>query len=238
MRRLRRSSAPNSAHEQVRKSSTHTKRRDRTCKCVVCHSSPWEVGAALRVDVSGEPRVRRAAIGAERPDVGAFPARAWQQQTPSDSPAVPAKRQLAVVAAFGSAILRPALASVVRALSFHDAGRPLRQVLLSPRFGGGHHRPAALVISFLKAVNAPAVPGRGQHHHPRPPARCRRQKGGPEDQALGRSRGGLSTKIHLAVRGLGAPVRFALTGGQRGDCPQAYALIDGLPAEVVMADAA
>jgi transposase len=42
----------------------------------------------------------------------------------------------------------------------------------------------------------------------------------------------------LAVRGLGAPVRFALTGGQRGDCPQAYALINGLPAEVVMADAA
>jgi transposase len=37
---------------------------------------------------------------------------------------------------------------------------------------------------------------------------------------------------------LGAPVRFALTGGQRGDCPQAYGLIEGLPAEVVMADAA
>jgi transposase len=48
----------------------------------------------------------------------------------------------------------------------------------------------------------------------------------------------LSTKIHLAVRGLGLPVRLALTGGQRGDCPQAYALIDGLPAEVVLADAA
>jgi len=48
----------------------------------------------------------------------------------------------------------------------------------------------------------------------------------------------MSTKIHLAVRGLGAPVRFALTGGQRGDYPQAYALIEGLPAEVVMADAA
>lgn len=42
----------------------------------------------------------------------------------------------------------------------------------------------------------------------------------------------------MAVRGLGAPVRFALTGGQRGDCPQAYSLIEGLPAEVVMADAA
>lgn len=33
-------------------------------------------------------------------------------------------------------------------------------------------------------------------------------------------------------------MRFALTGGQRGDCPQAYALIHGLPARVVMADAA
>ena len=48
----------------------------------------------------------------------------------------------------------------------------------------------------------------------------------------------MSTKIHLAVRGLGTPVRFTLTGGQRGDCPQAYALIEGLPAQVVMADAA
>ncbi|MDO9501007.1 IS5 family transposase [Falsiroseomonas sp.] len=63
-------------------------------------------------------------------------------------------------------------------------------------------------------------------------------KKGPEDQALGRSRGGLSTKIHLAVRGLGMPVRLALTGGQRGDCPQAYGLIEGLSADVVMADAA
>ena len=33
-------------------------------------------------------------------------------------------------------------------------------------------------------------------------------------------------------------MRFALTGGQRGDCPQAYGLIDGLAADVVMADAA
>ena len=37
---------------------------------------------------------------------------------------------------------------------------------------------------------------------------------------------------------MGAPVRFALTGGQRGDCPQAYGLIEGMPAEIVMADAA
>jgi transposase len=33
-------------------------------------------------------------------------------------------------------------------------------------------------------------------------------------------------------------VRFALTAGQKGDSPQAQALIEGLPAEVVMADTA
>ena len=42
----------------------------------------------------------------------------------------------------------------------------------------------------------------------------------------------------MAVRGLGCPVRFILTAGQRGDCPQAQALIEGLPAQVVMADTA
>ncbi|MGB8364280.1 MAG: IS5 family transposase [Rhizomicrobium sp.] len=63
-------------------------------------------------------------------------------------------------------------------------------------------------------------------------------KRGSEDRAIGRSRGGLSTKIHMAVRGLGCPVRFALTAGQKGDAPQADALIEGLPAEIVMADAA
>ena len=57
-------------------------------------------------------------------------------------------------------------------------------------------------------------------------------------RSLARSRGGLSTKIHLAVRGLGCPVRFTLTAGQKGDAPQAAALIEGLPAEVVMADTA
>jgi len=48
----------------------------------------------------------------------------------------------------------------------------------------------------------------------------------------------LSTKIHMAVRGLGCPVRFTLTAGQKGDAPQAATLIEGLPARVVMADTA
>ena len=42
----------------------------------------------------------------------------------------------------------------------------------------------------------------------------------------------------MAVRGLGCPVRFTLTAGQRGDAPQAGPLIEGLAAEVVMADTA
>jgi transposase len=42
----------------------------------------------------------------------------------------------------------------------------------------------------------------------------------------------------MAVRGLGCPVRITLTAGQKGDAPQAAALIEGLAAEVVMADAA
>lgn len=42
----------------------------------------------------------------------------------------------------------------------------------------------------------------------------------------------------MAVRGLGCPVRFALTAGQKGDAPQADALIEGLPADIVMADTA
>jgi transposase len=42
----------------------------------------------------------------------------------------------------------------------------------------------------------------------------------------------------MAVRGLGCPVRLILTAGHRGDVPQAGALIEGLEAEVVMADTA
>lgn len=42
----------------------------------------------------------------------------------------------------------------------------------------------------------------------------------------------------MAVRGLGCPVRFTLTAGQKGDAPQADGLIEGLPAKIVMADTA
>jgi transposase len=48
----------------------------------------------------------------------------------------------------------------------------------------------------------------------------------------------LSSKIHVAVRGLGCPVRLLLTAGHKGDVPQAAALLAGQPAAIVLADAA
>ena len=48
----------------------------------------------------------------------------------------------------------------------------------------------------------------------------------------------MSTKIHVAVRGLGCPVAIILTAGQQGDVPQAAALMEGQKANFVMADTA
>jgi hypothetical protein len=45
--------------------------------------------------------------------------------------------------------------------------------------------------------------------------------GNQEEVALGRSRGGFSTKIHA----LGNPLKFILTAGQRNDITQAENLI-------------
>jgi putative transposase len=51
---------------------------------------------------------------------------------------------------------------------------------------------------------------------------------GLEAHAIGRSRGGLTTKIHAAVNALGLPVRFEITPEHWGDCPQALGLLAGL----------
>lgn len=57
-----------------------------------------------------------------------------------------------------------------------------------------------------------------------------------DDQALGRSRGGFGTKVHIAVDALGNPVRVILTGGQVADVTQGAALVAGIKAEHVIAD--
>ena len=64
---------------------------------------------------------------------------------------------------------------------------------------------------------------------------CRRAKK-EGAQSLGRSRGGFSTKIHLATDALGNALRFILTGGESNDITQAESLVEDLPADYVIAD--
>lgn len=66
------------------------------------------------------------------------------------------------------------------------------------------HQHAAGALS-----RAPRIPGRRLR-----PARDR------SDEALGRSRGGLNCKIHLASEGGRRPLAFGITPGQWGDAPQ------------------
>jgi len=62
------------------------------------------------------------------------------------------------------------------------------------------------------------------------------KKGGQAAQALGRSRGGFSTKVHVSVDGLGNPLRFQLTPGQHHDITQGEALVVNFEVEHVIGD--
>ena len=53
---------------------------------------------------------------------------------------------------------------------------------------------------------------------------------------MGRSRGGLTTKLHVAADARGRPVRCGLTAGQHHDVPQALPLLDGLTPAYLIAD--
>jgi transposase len=50
----------------------------------------------------------------------------------------------------------------------------------------------------------------------------------PADHALGRSRGGLTTKLHLACEQGQKPLSIVLTAGQRGDSPQFIPVLAGI----------
>ncbi len=70
-----------------------------------------------------------------------------------------------------------------------------------------------------------------------PSARRRPKKGDSDAEALGRSRGGFSTKIHVVCDALGNPLEIALTPGQAGDCPQAEPLLERVVAVEPVAQA-
>jgi transposase len=50
----------------------------------------------------------------------------------------------------------------------------------------------------------------------------------PQDEALGRSKGGFSTKLHLACEGKGRPLSVVVTPGQRHSSTQLEGLLEGM----------
>ena len=63
-------------------------------------------------------------------------------------------------------------------------------------------------------------------------------RGGTQNQAIGRSRGGLTTKIVALVDALGNLTRFLLLPGQRHDSIGVAPLIEGIDFEALLADKA
>ena len=61
------------------------------------------------------------------------------------------------------------------------------------------------------------------------------EKGG-SNEAIGRSRGGLTTKIHTIVDALGNPLAVSLTGGHVHDVTQAQVLTQKIEPAALLAD--
>ncbi|MEU2389054.1 IS5 family transposase [Streptomyces sp. NPDC012461] len=80
---------------------------------------------------------------------------------------------------------------------------------------------AAGDIDWLVSVDSTAVRA---HQHA-----ASTRKGG-STTALGRSRGGLTSKIHLACDALGRPLAFTVTGGNTNDCTQFTAAMEAIRA--------
>ncbi|MEU8869521.1 IS5 family transposase [Streptomyces umbrinus] len=72
-------------------------------------------------------------------------------------------------------------------------------------------------IDWTVSVDSTVV--RAHQHAAGAVKRGRPTPGEPSDHALGRSRGGLSTKVHLAADGHARPLAFTVTAGQAGDAP-------------------
>lgn len=61
-------------------------------------------------------------------------------------------------------------------------------------------------------------------------------KNSQAQEALGRSKGGFSTKIHVLSDALGLPLKFALTAGQRHEITKAKELVEDVKSTIVIAD--
>lgn len=74
------------------------------------------------------------------------------------------------------------------------------------------------------------------HKGPSAGRRRKAAKRGAHAQGLGRSRGGLATKIHAAADGLGNPVRLIAGPGQENDIKRAAELVEGFKPAYAIAD--
>src|SRR6187399_1606308 len=63
---------------------------------------------------------------------------------------------------------------------------------------------------------------------------CIRPQRGENNQAIGRSRGGRTTKIHALTDSACRPIAFMLTGGQVADCTAGELLLEQLPPASVL----
>ncbi|MFD0008717.1 IS5 family transposase [Streptomyces sp. NPDC127178] len=66
------------------------------------------------------------------------------------------------------------------------------------------------------------------HQHSAGARKRGRPRAEPEDHALGRSRGGLSTKVHLASDSRARPLSIHVTAGQASDAPAFEAVMAGI----------
>ncbi|MFJ1969227.1 IS5 family transposase [Streptomyces sp. NPDC087903] len=82
------------------------------------------------------------------------------------------------------------------------------------------HADAAGDIDWLVSVDSTIVRA---HQHA-----AGARKGGLRSPGLGRSRGGLTSKIHLARDSIGRPLAFTLTGGNTNDCTQFTAVMEAI----------
>jgi transposase len=64
------------------------------------------------------------------------------------------------------------------------------------------------------------------------------EKNGNNKQALGRSKGGFTTKLHVLTDALGHPLKFELTSGNRNDMTKAFDLVADIEEATVIADKA
>src|SRR5215213_11098273 len=79
---------------------------------------------------------------------------------------------------------------------------------------GQHHRQGPSTLGGSAAAAGPVGAKKGIEH--------------PNDEGLGRSRGGLTTKIHMACDGKGRPLSIVVTSGQTHESSQLAAVLDAI----------